>query len=141
MEIAIDFDGTCTSHDFPNIGNDIGAAPILKKLVENGHNLILWTMRCDHVEEPITNSIDIVPIMGNHLSNAIDWFVKNNIPLYGIQTNPSQCTWTSSPKCYAHFYIDDAAIGCPLIYPDKGKPYVDWKCMEKMLIVKGLIKD
>jgi hypothetical protein len=47
MIIAIDFDGTCTSHDFPNIGKDIGAAPVLKDLIRNGHELILYTMRCD----------------------------------------------------------------------------------------------
>jgi hypothetical protein len=36
MEINIDFDGTCVTHDFPNIGTDIGSIP-LKKLVANGH--------------------------------------------------------------------------------------------------------
>jgi hypothetical protein len=40
MEINIDFDGTCVTHDFPNIGTDIGI-PVLKKLVANGHKLIL----------------------------------------------------------------------------------------------------
>ena len=33
------------------IGKDIGAVPVLKELVENGHNLILFTMRSD-VENP-----------------------------------------------------------------------------------------
>lgn len=35
MIIAIDFDGTCVTHEYPNIGRDIG--PVLRKLVENGH--------------------------------------------------------------------------------------------------------
>jgi len=43
--IAIDFDGTCTPHDTPASGGDIGAEPVLKKLVAAGHRLILWTMR------------------------------------------------------------------------------------------------
>ena len=47
MEICIDFDGTCVTHDFPKVGKDIGAIPVLKKLIENGHNLILFTMRSD----------------------------------------------------------------------------------------------
>ena len=37
MIIAIDFDGTCVTHDFPGIGKDIGAIPILKKLIKNGN--------------------------------------------------------------------------------------------------------
>lgn len=36
---------------------------------------------------------------------------------------------TSSPKVHADLYIDDAALGCPLIYnPDfSDRPYVDWE--------------
>lgn len=32
MIIAVDFDGTCVTHEFPKVGKDIGAAPILKNL-------------------------------------------------------------------------------------------------------------
>ena len=32
MIIAIDFDGTCVTHDFPRVGSDIGAIPVLKNL-------------------------------------------------------------------------------------------------------------
>jgi hypothetical protein len=45
--IGIDFDGTVVTHDFPKIGKDIGAVPVLRKLVDNGHKLILFTMRSD----------------------------------------------------------------------------------------------
>ena len=45
MDICIDFDGTCVKHEFPEIGEDIGAAPVLKELIANGHRLILFTMR------------------------------------------------------------------------------------------------
>jgi len=45
MIIAIDFDGTCVTHAYPKIGKDIGAVPVLKQLVQYGHQLILWTMR------------------------------------------------------------------------------------------------
>jgi len=37
MVIAIDFDGTCVTHDFPKVGKDIGAVPVLRELVENGY--------------------------------------------------------------------------------------------------------
>lgn len=39
--IALDFDGTCVSHKFPEIGKGIGAIPVLKELVAKGHKLIL----------------------------------------------------------------------------------------------------
>jgi len=32
MDIVIDFDGTCVTHDFPRVGKDIGAEPVLRKL-------------------------------------------------------------------------------------------------------------
>ena len=30
MIIGIDFDGTCVSHEFPLVGNDIGSVSVLK---------------------------------------------------------------------------------------------------------------
>jgi len=41
------------------------------------------------------------------------------------QRNPTQDRWTDSPKCYANIFIDDAALGCPLIETD-GRSVVDW---------------
>lgn len=45
MIIAVDFDGTCVTHEFPEVGKDIGAVPVLRELVEKGHKIILYTMR------------------------------------------------------------------------------------------------
>ena len=139
MDICIDFDGTCVTHEFPNVGKDIGAQPVLKKLVENGHNLILFTMRSDRLVGGDTGDTTIEDVTGNFLQDAIDWFEKNDIPLYGIQSNPAQKQWTESPKAYGQLYIDDAALGCPLVYPQGGRPYVDWAIVEKMLCGGGLI--
>lgn len=142
MIIAVDFDGTCVSHEFPYVGNDIGAVPILKRLADEGNKLILWTMRSDKNEisldgpmpEKIDTSID-------YLSQAIRWFADNGIPLYGIQRNPGQDRWTKSPKCYAELYIDDAALGCPLKYDESLsiRPFVDWERVEEILIEKGCL--
>jgi hypothetical protein len=125
MDICIDFDGTCVTHEFPYIGKDVGAIPILKKLVDNGHNLILFTMRGD-----------------DYLLDAVNWFNGNNIPLYGINVNPKQKLWTNSPKAEGQLYIDDAALGCPLIYDVNlsNRPFVDWDKVETILINRGLIK-
>ena len=119
MYIAVDFDGTCVTNEYPNVGRDIGAVPVLKKLVDAGHKLILNTMRS-----------------GKELADAIRWFIDNNIPLFGINENPTQKSWTASPKVYAHIYIDDAALGCPLTTDDlvTKKPFVDWEEVEKQLI-------
>lgn len=139
MIIAIDFDGTCVTHDFPNVGKEIGAAPVLRALVKKGHKLILWTMRSD-VRDPKPDDPNIVPVGGTFLSDALGWFQENEIELWGIQTNPTQASWTSSPKAYAELYIDDAALGCPLKVSELShRPYVDWIAVEQLLRAKNIL--
>jgi hypothetical protein len=113
--IAVDFDGTCVTHEFPNMGRDIGAVPVLKELVAAGHKLILWTMRSGDRADG-----------SDPLKDAVEWFQRHGIPLYGVNQNPTQKEWTQSPKAYATIYIDDAALGVPLVHPEGGRPYVDW---------------
>ena len=124
MYIAIDFDGTCVTHDYPRIGKEIGATEVLKRLVEAGHKLILNTMRSD-----------------KELQDAVNWFKKNGIELYGVNENPTQKQWTNSPKVYAHMYIDDAAFGCPLINAPElsNRQFVDWDSVGRKLIQMGII--
>lgn len=138
--IGIDFDGTCVTHDFPRIGKDIGAIPVLKKLVENGHFLILTTMRSDK-EDVQTTEKEIYPNVGKYLTEAIEWFKENEIPLYGIQTNPTQHEWTSSPKTYCHLLIDDTGLGCPLTVNRhlSPRPFVDWARVETILKESNII--
>jgi len=130
MVIGIDFDGTCVSHDFPQIGEDIGAVPVLKELVEKGHQLVLFTLRGNVLD-------DKHPYLpkGNYLDNAVNWFKKNGVELYGIQTNPTQKFWTNSPKADCQLYIDDAALGCPLKIDNtiSGLPFVDWEKVKTLL--------
>lgn len=114
MIIAIDFDGTCVKHAYPRIGEDIGAIPVLKQLVKDGHQLVLNTMRS-----------------GKLLDEAVQWFESNGIKLSGANHTPGQATWTQSPKVYAQLYIDDAALGCPTVMDDNGRVYVDWKIVAK----------
>jgi hypothetical protein len=115
--IAVDFDGTCVTHEYPKVGRFIGAQKVLHRIVAEGGKLILWTMRS-----------------GEHLDDALAWFDENDIPLYGIQVNPGQYTWTTSPKAYAKIYIDDAALGCPMKpgFKDE-RPFVDWDAVELLL--------
>ena len=130
MIIAVDFDGTCVTHEFPNLGKDIGAVPVLKDLVAKGHKIILWTMRDDKVDKPDEN----------HLEQAVLWFGQHDIPLWGIQKNPTQKHWSKSPKAFANLYIDDAALGCPLVIePDVERPFVDWAGVRIMLTNLGVL--
>jgi len=116
---AVDFDGTCVASVYPNpgVGHDIGAVPVLRRLVEAGHRIILYTMRS-----------------GDGLADAVKWFEDKGIPLFGVNHNPEQIEWTDSAKIYANVYIDDHAFGVPLIYPHGGlPPYVDWHRVELMI--------
>ena len=124
MYIAVDFDGTCVTHDYPRIGKDIHAIPVLKRLVANGHKLILNTMRS-----------------GKELDEAVNWFKEHNIELFGVNENPTQKSWTASPKVYAHIYIDDAAFGCPLLtVPElSDRPFVNWPWIELKLTQMEII--
>lgn len=134
MVINLDFDGTLVTHEYPNVGKDIGSVPVLKRLVASGHKLILFTMRCDTAVK--------LGLFTSGLTDAVNWFKENDIPLYGIQRNPTQDSWTSSPKSYAQLMIDDSALGCPLISNPEvsSRPYVDWVEVEAMLEKLGLFK-
>lgn len=122
MIIAIDFDGTVVTHEFPKIGKEIGAEEVLKRLISNGHELVLNTMRSR-----------------DELDEAKKWFKEREIKLIGYNESPGQKSWTSSSKTYAQLYIDDAALGCPL-KEDKelsNRPFVDWQEIEKWLENNG----
>lgn len=122
MIIAVDFDSTCVIDDYPDVGEDIGAAPVLRELAERKHSIILWTMRS-----------------GRNLDLAVAWFKKNGIPLYGVNKNPTQHTWTTSPKAYAEVLIDDVALGCPMTADAKGRRHVDWKKVREHLVEMGAL--
>jgi len=142
ITLNIDFDGTCTTHDFPRVGKDIGAARVLKRLVQNGHQLILFTMRNDS-DDILNEHFEIVTKGVTYLTDAVNWFKENDIPLYGIQSNPTQHLWTSSPKSYAQIMIDDSALGCPLIFNPaySDRPFVDWAKVEGILKEMKLISE
>jgi len=125
--IVLDFDGTVVKHAYPAVGEDIGAVPILKRLVANGCHLLLNTMR----------SHDSAGV--DTLQPALDWFEERGIPLYGVNENPTQQEWTSSPKVYGNVYIDDGALGAPLKADETGGAYLDWNKAAVYLFYMGLL--
>ena len=60
---------------------------------------------------------------------------------YGIQKNPTQESWTNSPKAYGHLIIDDTALGAPLIYNPaiSDRYFIDWKGVRELLLQRGII--
>ena len=73
------------------------------------------------------------------LQPALDWFASNDIPLFGVNENPDQKEWTSSPKVYGNIYIDDGALGAPLKVDETGIPYIDWSLTSIHLYLRGLL--
>ena len=112
MYICIDFDGTIVDHRFPDIGEPVpGAIEWMKEWQQEGARLILFTMRS-----------------GKGLDEAVRWLVWHEITLHGINHNPDQDSWSTSPKAYGHLYIDDAAFGCPLsTVQGFARPSVNWE--------------
>lgn len=138
MIIAVDFDGTIVSHEFPDIGDPApGAFEWLRKWQQAGAKLILWTMRSDgRTGEGKEN--------GPVLTEAVEFCRQNGVEFWGVNSNPEQSSWTQSPKCYAHLYVDDAAFGCSLRENPKegGRPIVDWSVVGprvlEMIVSKGV---
>ena len=122
--IAVDFDGTCVEHNYPAIGMDVeGAVEVLRTLNKHGHRIILNTMRS-----------------GQRLEAAVRWFRDRKIELWAVNRNPEQEQWTSSPKVYADIYIDDSALGCPLIFLEGvRRPVVNWKRVRRALESDGVL--
>lgn len=116
--IAVDFDGTCVEHEYPSVGMDVeGAAETLRALNNKGHRLILFTMRS-----------------GEKLEKAIKWFKDRDIELWAVNENPEQKQWTESPKVFADVYIDDAALGCPIMFIDGvRRPVINWRKVREWL--------
>lgn len=121
--IAIDFDGTIVTHEYPRVGKPIPLAKeVINMLTDNGHLCFLWTMRDNE-----------------NLEAAKKYCKDNGIMLCNYNQSPDQ--FSDSPKQYATIYIDDAALGCPLSY-DSGmslRPYVDWYRISGMLKNNGLL--
>lgn len=135
ITIGVDFDGTICEHTYPNIGEPItGAIGVLKDILKNNHNLILWTVRG-----------------GKELKAAVDYCRSNGIEFWGINENPDQTknydpkweerygepypdTATWSCKAHMNILIDDVALGCPL---KNGS--VDWGVVRENLEERGVI--
>ena len=121
MIIAVDFDGTIVTHDFPRIGKPIPfAIDTLKKLQADGHQLILWSVR-----------------EGELLQEAVDYCQQKGLEFYAVNASfpeERQLSTADTPrKIIADIYIDDRNLGglpdWGVIYQmiSSGNPFVSSK--------------
>lgn len=100
MVIAVDFDGTIVEHRFPEIGREVPmAVSTLRKLDEQGHRLILWSVR-----------------EGELLQEAVDWCRERGLEFFAVNANspgeePMPEGSTGCRKVNADLYIDDRNVG------------------------------
>ncbi len=132
MFISVDFDGTCVTHEFPQTGKNIGAEIVLRALANAGHKIICVSMRSG--EHKDTVGVDTVKAIE-------DWFKKENVDLYAINDNPAQTSFSNSRKVFAHIYIDDQFLGCPLIENAQysRRAFVDWSGVTYYLFADGFL--
>lgn len=121
--LAVDFDGTLVTHEYPRIGTPLPFAfETLRALKQNGIRLMLWTMR-GHPDLNRFPHLDLHTgkyIPQDTLQEAVDFCKEKGVEFDGINFSPEQ--FSTSNKQYAHCYIDDTALGCPL--DENG--FVDW---------------
>lgn len=111
MTIAVDFDGTIVEHRYPEIGKEIiFATDTLKMLINDGHQLILWTVR-----------------EGEMLDEAVEWCRQRGVEFYAVNKDfPEEDVEKNenySRKLRVDLFIDDRNIG--------GLP--DWDTIYQMI--------
>ena len=107
MIIAVDFDGTIVEHKYPAIGREIPfAIETLKKLRDDRHKLILWSVR-----------------EGKLLQEAVDFCRERGLEFYSVNKDypeEEQEHKHYSRKLKADLFIDDRNLGG---LPDWGTIY------------------
>ena len=108
MIIAVDFDGTIVEHRYPAIGRERPfATETLKKLIKDGHRLILWTVR-----------------EGRLLEEAVEFCRERGVEFYAVNRDyPEEEKERNnhfSRKLKADVWIDDRNVGG---LPDWGTIY------------------
>lgn len=104
MIIAVDFDGTIVEHQYPAIGREKPfAIETLKKLAEEHHRLILWTVR-----------------EGKLLQEAVEFCKERGLEFYAVNRNYPEEKEAKERKLKAELWIDDRNLGG---LPDWGTIY------------------
>ena len=152
--IGFDFDNTCVVDEWPYVGPTIeGAAEVLREILANGHELILFTQRQKHYPECCPELSVYADEFGYNddgtidlLTPAVDWFNTNvaSDMLFGINSNLMWEKYTTDQgrKIYMDLLIDDHNVGMRYKtvknrFGDNCKT-VDWKFVDKWLVDAGI---
>lgn len=98
LTIAVDFDGTIVTHEYPKIGREIPFAIDTLKRIQNDFQvcLVMWTVR-----------------EGKELQEAVDFCKDRGLEFYAINNNyPEEKSSDQQPrKLKADLFIDDRNLG------------------------------
>ena len=133
LVIAVDFNGTCVTYCYPEgTGEDIGAVPVLKRLIAEGHSLVLMT----GIEREGEFEL---PIVKDRWDDMMKWVEDNGLTFVGINRNPLENY--RSKKLTADIYIDDHCLGIPLKFDleRNSRPFVDWNKVEQILEMMNVL--
>ena len=118
MIIAVDFDGTIVEHRYPAIGKELPfATSTLRQLMEDGHRLILWSVR-----------------EGDLLQEAVDFCEQRGVSFLAVNKDFEEEDGTGkhfSRKIKADLFIDDRNVG--------GLP--DWPTIYALIKKKMNLRD
>ena len=106
--IAVDFDGTIVTHEYPKIGTELPfATETLKMLIRDHHKLILWSVR-----------------EGKLLDEAVEWCRERGVEFWAVNKDYPEEELDNnnhySRKLKADIWIDDRNVGG---LPDWGTIY------------------
>lgn len=122
--VAVDFDGTLCSDEFPGVENiNTHAVEVLKKYRQRGGKLILWTCRHD---KPLEDAVEALRALGLEFDA-----VNANIPEHVKEWTEKTGDTTFSPKVHADLYIDDKAVRLSEVFGDSGG--LDWIAISMLL--------
>ncbi len=98
MIIAIDFDGTLHTGEWPSIGEPMPyAADTLRRLRDDGHYLIIWSCR-----------------EGAPQTAMVNWLLENRIPFDRLNDHHPEIAKKygyAARKVFADLYLDDKQLG------------------------------
>ncbi len=118
MTIAVDFDGTIVEDRYPQIGKERPfAVATLKQLMNDGHHLILWTVR-----------------KGERLDEAVKWCEDRGVRFFAVNKDFDDDELDQlhhSRKIKADLFIDDRSV--------TGLP--DWGVIYQLITQKMTFED
>ena len=134
MTIYLDFDGTVVEHQYPSIGREnFGCFPVIKRLMEAGHKVILNTYRANLDKESLEKALAFINL---HYIHELPYEITATTEKH----QPPPWNWSMHHETGV-MYIDDQATYSPLkpAVMTNGK-MVDWVELDRQFELHGMYK-